>query len=199
MLSKTRWALGFGLFVATFEWVKAQGYLRFITLYYGSLRGDLLSMVEWKQDAQGTDLGVIRPHYTIEPAFLALAGVSASVAQQLVAHPLGRVQDIHYGVVQSQERKARVASKKGSSVNTINPRRTIYTGAYGKTFELCRMRAIKRGAWRTWLYQGFWWNTIRQVPSTAAGLVIFELVRKRCSDQIEDVRIELDGYDIQLR
>ena len=41
-------------------------------------------------------------------------------------------------------------------------------------------------------------NTIRQVPSTSAGLVMFELVRRRYSNEAEAVRIENDGYGILL-
>ena len=41
-------------------------------------------------------------------------------------------------------------------------------------------------------------NTIKQVPSTSAGLVIFELVRRRYSSEAEAVKIKKDGYDILL-
>jgi hypothetical protein len=49
-----------------------------------------------------------------------------------------------------------------------------------------------------WLYRGFWWNTIRQVPSTSAGLIIFELIRRKYGFGAEEVRITKDGYDILL-
>lgn len=41
-------------------------------------------------------------------------------------------------------------------------------------------------------------NTIKQVPSTSAGLVIFELVRRRYGSEAEAVKIKKDGYDILL-
>jgi len=50
---------------------------------------------------------------------------------------------------------------------------------------------------RRWLYRGFWWNTIRQVPSTSAGLIVFELVRGKYSGG-DQVRINRDGYNILL-
>jgi hypothetical protein len=54
------------------------------------------------------------------------------------------------------------------------------------------------GGWRSWLYRGFILNTMKQVPSTSAGLIVFELVRRKYGSQIEAVRIEKDGYDILL-
>ena len=41
-------------------------------------------------------------------------------------------------------------------------------------------------------------NTIKQVPSTSAGLVVFELVRRRYGNEAEAVKIKKDGYDILL-
>ena len=60
------------------------------------------------------------------------------------------------------------------------------------------MLAKRLGGWRIWLYRGFVMNIVRQVPSTSAGPVIFELVRRRYADESEAVRIETDGYDILL-
>ena len=51
---------------------------------------------------------------------------------------------------------------------------------------------------RSWLYRGFWWNTIRQVPSTSAGLIIFELFRRKYGAGGDAVKINKDGYDILL-
>lgn len=42
---------------------------------------------------------------------------------------------------------------------------------------------------------GFLLNTLKQVPSTSAGLVIFELVRRWYGNEAEAMRIEMDGYD----
>ena len=192
-MSCAKESLGYGLFFATFEYVKAQVCYRFIAMYYGNLRGDALGAMMRRNEVGGQRAKerIIRPHYAIEPAFLALAGVSASLAQQLVAHPVGKFQDIHYRVLQSQEQRGESSQKKMQE--------QAQHGAYAKTFRACASRAKKSGGWRRWLYRGFWWNTLRQVPSTAAGLVIFELVRKRYGDEAEAVRIEEDGYDILLR
>ncbi|KAF3357254.1 hypothetical protein VdG1_05912 [Verticillium dahliae VDG1] len=65
--------------------------------------------------------------------------------------------------------------------------------------QACEAAAAAQGrSVRSWLYRGFWWNTIRQVPSTSAGLIIFELVRRKYGLRSDEVRINKDGYDIQL-
>ena len=41
-------------------------------------------------------------------------------------------------------------------------------------------------------------NTVRQVPSTSAGLIVFELMRRKYAFESEEIRIEKDGFDILL-
>ncbi|KAG8526324.1 uncharacterized protein KY384_000317 [Bacidia gigantensis] len=184
-------SLGTGLFFTTFEFVKAQAYYRFIAMYYGDLRGDLFSpILKPKLDESGP-VDLIKPHYAIEPTFLAFAGITAAVAQQTVSHPLGRVQDVYYRSIEAVDREAKMSKHSHEMVQS-------HIRRYQKTFEICAPRVRKAGSWRKWLFRGFWWNTIKQVPSTAAGLIIFELVRKRYGFASEAVKIEEDGYDILL-
>lgn len=76
----------------------------------------------------------------------------------------------------------------------------LYYKAYQDTLQHCKQLAVEEsgGNLRRWLYRGFWWNTIRQVPSTSAGLIIFELMRRKYGLAGDDVRISRDGYDILL-
>lgn len=75
-----------------------------------------------------------------------------------------------------------------------------YYHAYLQTLSRCTDMAAAEGRSLTsWLYRGFWWNAIRQVPSTSAGLIIFELLRRKYGMAGEEVRISQDGYDILLR
>ena len=41
-------------------------------------------------------------------------------------------------------------------------------------------------------------GTLRQVPSTSAGLIVFEILRRKYALDEEEVRIHKDGYDILL-
>ncbi|KAK4176449.1 mitochondrial carrier domain-containing protein [Triangularia setosa] len=185
-LSLVKDSMGSAVFFSLFEWIKAQGYYGFVGWYYGSLEEDtivLLSQrrpagldgkvgarrdrltgeVEREDDGELKMPTVIRPHYAIEPAFLLLAGMGASVAQQ----------------VEHWER--------------------LEADAYRVTWGECAAEAKTAGlSMRQWLYRGFRWNTIRQVPSTSAGLIIFELVRRKYGLGGDQVKINRDGYDILL-
>ncbi|MCJ1467779.1 hypothetical protein MMC07_006404 [Pseudocyphellaria aurata] len=189
-LSLVKDSLSCGIFFATFEYVKAQSYYAFVAKYYGRFDAYKRSVVAPNAKSDN-GFPIIKPHYAIEPTFLMLAGITASIAQQVVLHPITLVQAIHY------ETLARLQKQAVSNESNPQPLRTSYTG-YQKTYQRCLTFARRFGGWRRWLYRGFLLNTIKQVPSTSAGLVIFELVRRRYGSEVEAVRIEKDGYDILL-
>ena len=246
-LSFLKDSLGSAVFFSVFEYVKAQGYYSFVTWYYGSLNQDALARLSRKRPAppgrddggdrhpdDGGDGGydyddiaaaprmpapaVIRPHYAIEPAFLLLAGMSASLAQQVVLHPLSHVQAEHWERLEALDAQARRMRNSGRSAAAAAAaaeaeaaeveaagwrwRRGMfraYRDAYRVTWAKCVAEARAAGlGMRQWLYRGFWWNTIRQVPSTSAGLIIFELFRRKYGLDGDKVRINRDGYDILL-
>jgi hypothetical protein len=193
-LSLTKDAIGCALFFSTFEYVKAQAYYSFLTRYYGGL--DATTLFGLQKRTPVIDLGpsnkpTIRPHYLMEPTFLLLAGVTASIAQQLVAHPLHRIQDVHYGRLESLDYAASLEHRKRSMWR-------LYYHAYEETLAQCSVQAKRAGGWRVWLYQDFVWATVRQTPSTSAGLIVFEIVRRKYAAEQESVRIKKDGFDILL-
>ena len=211
---------GFGsaIFFSTFEYVKAQGYYRFVTWYYGALSEDIVDLLALKRSspqdkkavAESAEASnkfkmprVIKPHYAMEPAFLLLAGISASFTQQILLHPLSHIQVKHWDHLEElDERAARM--RASAAANPDQPRRRwrmlrAYYHAYQETWAQCVAEAKAEGLGLTrLLYRGFWWNTIRNVPSTSAGLIIFELVRRKYGSGRDDIRITKDGYDILL-
>ena len=184
-------SLGYAAFFATFEYMKAQAYYKFVAMYYGNLQGHLLSPL-FTPGFDGTGfVDVIKPHYALEPIFLTLAGLSASIAQQTVQHPLNIIQGIHYNSYSYLDKEAKVKQPKSAMLRR-------YYSAYSKTYQQCLVHARRAGGWRRWFYRGFLWNTLKQTPSTSLGLIIFELMRRRYGEETEAVRIEKDGYDILL-
>jgi hypothetical protein len=210
--------LGSAVFFSVFEYLKAQGYYSFVTWYYGSLNEDAIVLLSRKRPASGDGEErrvrgkdeprmptIIRPHYAIEPAFLLLAGMGASVMQQVVLHPLSHIQAEHWErleALDAKARKLRREARSGEALSKHAPRYRMlraYRDAYRVTWAECVAEAQAAGlSMRQWLYRGFWWNTIRQVPSTSAGLIIFELVRRKYGFGGDQVRINRDGYDIML-
>lgn len=209
-LSLTKDSLGSAVFFSSFEYIKAQSFYSFIAWYYGDLSDVQLNILSRRQAVQDTgEHGekTIRPHYGIEPAFLMLAGIGASFAQQVVLHPLTHIQVEHWEHLEYLDAQARKIDKYTQSNAPKEKTRwkmfRAYYHAYRQTWAQCVSQARDQEgngphSVRRWLYRGFWWSTIRQVPSTSAGLVIFELVRRKYGLGGDPVRINKDGYDILL-
>lgn len=181
-LSSLKDSLGSAIFFSVFEATKSHTYYAFVTRFYGTYSPTL-------PHDHGRPL--IKPHYALEPAFLLLAGIAASVAQQVVQHPLAELQAVHYRRLETLDYAARAETTPAGVMRR-------YYHAYEETFHQCERLARRAGGWRGYLYRGFVMNTVRQVPSTSAGLIVFELMRRKYAFESEEIRIEKDGFDILL-
>jgi Mitochondrial carrier protein len=200
-LSFLKDSLGSAIFFSVFEYVKAQNYYKFVATYYGSLEPWVVTRLAEVRGIPSTtrqEIPVIKPHYVLEPSFLMLAGVAASMAQQGIIYPLTKIQTMHYGRLEDLDNKARAYQRSPASRRMRMAR--AYYHAYQQTWRQCKLQArtAAGGGMRAWLFRGFWWNSIKQTPATSAGLVIFELVRRRYGIGDEIVKINEDGYDILL-
>ena len=189
-LSFLRDSLGYAIFFSSFEYIKSQSYYSFVTWYYGSLQTNRVDMLA-SSEVSERGVPLIKPHYALEPCFLMMAGVVASVAQQAIQHPLSIIQDLHLGRLEYLDHQVSLTPSRQKMMQ-------LYYHAYQETFKRCTRKAARVGGWRPWLFRGFLGGAIRQVPSTSAGLVIFELVRRRYASLADAVHIEKDGYDILL-
>ncbi|KAI1818759.1 mitochondrial carrier [Poronia punctata] len=206
-LSFMKDSFGSAIFFSTFEYVKAQGYYRFITWYYGGLNQDTVNTLAKKRPTSLDDDKpvedkpvIIRPHYAIEPIFLLMAGIGASFAQQILLHPLTYIQTKYWDRLEELDAEAAKVKAATDKPKTRKWRMLrAYYHAYQDTWIECSSEAAAEGrpVFR-WLFRGFWWNTIRQVPSTSAGLIIFELVRRKYGNHDEPVRVAKDNYEILL-
>ncbi|KAI5272794.1 hypothetical protein E4T47_03913 [Aureobasidium subglaciale] len=193
-LSFCKDALGYGLFFGAFEFIKSQCFYEYVSHWYS--RYGLLSMfhknqIELQRVSDQEERPVIKPHYLMEPSFILLAGVTASVLQQGVAHPLTRIQELHFQRLATLDE---LLQARPGRLDTMQ----LYARAYQKTWIQAGKRAIKSGGWLRWLYQGFWATTLRQVPSTSAGLIVFEVFRRKYGIGEDAVKIPKDEYDILL-
>lgn len=149
-LSLIRESLGYGIFFATYEYCHSQLYYSFLTRYY---HFHLQSSQHYS--AHDTRVKIIKPHFAVEPVFILFAGIAASVAQQMIQYPLGRIQDLHHSRVQmvdDHHHQHKRASRRGI---TDQPRSSINRLDYGKTFQQAHLRALRAGSWRAWLFSGF--------------------------------------------
>lgn len=193
-LSFVKDSLGAGVFFATFETVKSQAFYSFVSTWYGDW-ANLSDIQKEAITAQQATSGLpqIRPHYLVEPTFLLLAGVAASITQAVVQHPLGRIQEIHYGRlawIDSHDRHA-PGERKTRALR-------LYAAAYRKSLRHILVVARRNRGLTRWLFHDFFMGTLRQVPSTSAGLIAFEVIRRMYGNDDEAVRIPKDGYEIVL-
>ncbi|KAL3466606.1 mitochondrial carrier domain-containing protein [Aspergillus heterothallicus] len=186
-LSFMRDAFGSAVFFSCFEYVKSQAYYSFLTGYYGTLQ-----RFQGAFSLSDRGLPLVEPHYALEPCFLMAAGVAASIAQQTIQHPLNAIQNIHVSRLEYLDHQATLRPSNKQMLR-------IYYLAYQETFKRCKRKAARSGGWTKWLYRGFLGNAIRQVPSTSAGLVIFELVRRKHADTTDSMYLRDDNHDILLR
>lgn len=190
-ISFTKDALGAAIFFSTFETIKSQAYYEFISRYFGSRTKDSLLSSSLLVHEEVDGRPVVRPHYAIEPTFLLFAGVSASITSQLIQHPLTELQNTHYRRLEALDFQAHSENKPSRIMQR-------YYHAYEETFRQCKKLAKRQGGWRRYLYRDFCMSTIRQVPSTSAGLIVFELVRRKYAFENEEVMINKDGVNILL-
>lgn len=191
-LSLLKDSFGAGVFFATFEYIKSQMYYNFVMDYYGK-HTPVFEWHPWRSTIQYLEgeRPTIKPHFMMEPTFLLIAGIAASVFQQAIAHPITEIQNVHYSRLESMD----FAAQQEKSHRSVW---RMYYHAYEKTFQQCRMQARRVGGWQRWLYKDFFMSTIRQVPSTSAGLIVFEIVRRKYGLVTNPAKIEKDGYDILL-
>ncbi|KAF9699247.1 hypothetical protein EKO04_003305 [Ascochyta lentis] len=195
-LSLCKDALGAAVFFSAFETVKSQAYYNFVTWHYGArTRDSILDTAPLSLDEHHDHdtRPLIKPHFALEPTFLLLAGISAGVSSQIIQHPLTEIQDVHYRRLEALDFQAHQESRPGQIMRR-------YYHAYEQTFAQCQTLAKRAGGWRKYLYKDFWSSTIRQVPSTSAGLIVFELVRRKYSfENDEEVTIDRVDKKILLR
>ncbi|KAF3919874.1 hypothetical protein ABW21_db0202790 [Orbilia brochopaga] len=191
-LSLVKEALGYGFFFSSFEYIKQQMYYGWLSHYYGH-RHRILHPFGTKPSDPIT---IIRPPWALEPMFMLLAGTGASFASQAVFYPLNQIQNAHIRQLDGIDRATLAIS---SAAQKHPPGWWMrYSHAYQQTYKDCKSLASTSGGWRRWLYQGYLLNTIKSTPSTAAALIVFELVRRKFGEDVGLASIQHDGFEIIL-
>ncbi|BFZ56104.1 hypothetical protein PYCC9005_003146 [Savitreella phatthalungensis] len=113
-----------------------------------------------------------RPHWIFSPAFLLLAGLSASFAHTAVHFPMSKLQEVHLTRLECADYRQRYDKQFARRFAAA-----VYVDEYRKTYAECARKASRAGGWMPFLTRGFWQTALRSSPATAVGLVIFELFR----------------------
>ncbi|KAI8374460.1 mitochondrial carrier domain-containing protein [Radiomyces spectabilis] len=191
-LTLMRDSLACGLFFATFEWVKQQGYYYFLDEMYHlkvdstktlsdleSGWNDIIHSSSHEQETAIPETGVKkeRPPLLLEPMFVILAGAAAAIAYQVIDHPFSRIHSIFY-IAEGQSEFAHKSSRE--------PVRKLYA----RTWEQCKIQMrLHNGSWRKFLYHEFGSTVLKVVPATSIGFLVFELVKR----EVDFRRLDFDA------
>ena len=141
-------SLSYGLFFGVFEYVKQQGYYHFLDFYYGGHRPVSSSGL--------IHLNEEKPHWSIAPGFVLLAGTSASVAFSIVAYPMRKIQQARFRV-------------------PITYREFLASPSTMRVYIPTLWKIVNRGG----LYRGFLRHSVSMIPGLSVALIIFEAVRRK--------------------
>ncbi|KAK9467558.1 mitochondrial carrier domain-containing protein [Lipomyces arxii] len=169
-LSFAKEATGFAVFFSTFEAVKQWSYKRLVTEYGAPLPKYV------DRDSNPDKHASIRekPSAALYPASILGAGAAASVALQIVQHPLTRIQAVQLTILEAMD----FAGSRHF--------REDYIEAYRRTFhQIKSQKTLSRHSWLSWLYRGLGRSVIVTVPSTSIGLFVFEIMRVRFMEEVE--------------
>lgn len=184
-------SIGFAFYFSTFELVKTRGYsltYRVISSYR-RLRRSLSEKFSFfgSSKNQETDANLLRLEQTrltkiLKSSFILIAGASAAFSLLAVQYPITKVQKIHLSRLEALD--------VYSASLHVRQRRffKIYYNSYVDTFQHCL--AIKKKSKQTWFrlaYKGFARNALTTIPATSVGLLVFEIMRTRLSDNLEEL------------
>lgn len=187
-------SLGFAFYFLTFEVVKTRGY----NLTYRVISAYRRFKIALKQKFERipflvirnseTDAAVLRLEQTrltkiLKSTFVLLAGASAAFLLLAVQYPLSKIQKIHL---------SRLEALDIYNLSTFHPQKRpffkVYYNSYIDTYN--QIAKMKLRAGQTWLqlaYKGFFRNAVTAIPATSVGLLVFEIMRTRLADNLEEM------------
>lgn len=183
-------SLGFAFYFSTFELVKTRGYnltYRMISAYRRfkiALKEKLsfLSVKNPETDADLLRLEQKRLTKILKSTFVLLAGASAAFSLLAVQYPLTKVQKIHLSRLEALD-----IYNSSKFHRQKRPFIKVYYHSYIDTYN--QMVKMKQRANQTWFqvaYKGFVRNALSTIPATSVGLLVFEIMRTRLAENLED-------------
>lgn len=163
--------LGFGCYFSIFEKMKSQ-----LSNNFNYSRGN--------RDHNDNHIEQIRNKKWKQSFITFISGVTAAFTLQCIQFPISRIQKIHY---QQLEILDLLALPKTVSTTTHNPYSQllsvshIYWHSYINTLRYVKRKHGSNNILQliSYLYKGFVKNTMAIIPSTTAGLIVLDYVRRK--------------------
>lgn len=183
-------SLGFAFYFSTFEVVKTQGYsltYRMITAYRRAKLNiqKKLSFFGTSDPDIEIDERLVRMEQTrltkiLKSSFVLLAGATAAFSLLAVQYPLTKVQKIHLSRLEALD-------VYNSSSSNTRPFIKLYYNSYIDTyFQVLKIKSKSKMTWFQVAYKGFVRNALTTIPATSVGLLVFEIMRTKLADNLEE-------------
>ena len=187
-------SFGFAFYFLTFELIKTRGYnltYRVISAYrnFKLAVSEKISFFGTNDQKVNSDIikkERLRLTKILKSTFVLLAGASAAFTLLAVQYPLTKVQRIHFHRLEALD-------IYNSSVHPLKKRPFIkvYWNSYLDTFQqVMKNKQTYRMTWFQLAYKGFARNALTTIPATSVGLLIFEIMRTRLADELDDGPLE---------
>lgn len=182
-------SFGFAFYFSTFETVKTQGYklaYSIIQSYRNMSSSFKNTMSKFTHKPVPTlDPELIRLEQTrlsrvLKSSFILLAGASAAFSVLAVQYPIAKVQKIHLARLEALD-------IYNASNRISKPFVKLYYNSYIDTYnQILKMKIKSKQTWFELSYKGFFKNAVTTIPATSIGLLVFEIMRNKFADTLDD-------------
>lgn len=184
-------SVGFAFYFSVFEIVKTQGYnLTYSTLLaYKRARLSItkkLAKLGVHEEIQQSDEQVLKLEKNrlikiLKSSFILLAGASAAFTLLAVQYPIAKVQKIHLSRLEALD------VYNASKSTAYRPFIKLYYNSYIDTYnQVLKIKAKSKATWFQLSYKGFIRNALTTIPATSVGLLVFEIMRTKLSDTLDE-------------
>jgi hypothetical protein len=116
----------------------------------------------------------------LKSSFVLLAGATAAFSLLAVQYPLTKVQKIHLSRLEALD-------VYNSSSSNTRPFIKLYYNSYIDTyFQVLKIKSKSKMTWFQVAYKGFVRNALTTIPATSVGLLVFEIMRTKLADNLEE-------------
>lgn len=183
-------SLGFAFYFSTFETIKTRGYLLTYNsiLTYRKVRESIVSRLPFRKhdgnfripNEKAKKLEEKRFVRILHSTFILLAGASAAFILMAIQYPMTKIQNIHLSRLETLDLYNAAQSK-------TEPFIKLYYKSYITTYhKLLDLRKKTSKSLFQVAYKGFGRTALMTMPSSSVGLLVFEIMRTKMSDAIDD-------------
>ncbi|KAK6455744.1 mitochondrial carrier domain-containing protein [Scheffersomyces xylosifermentans] len=186
-------SIGFAFYFSTFETVKTQGYnisYRVISTYRRSREAikkklrEITKMNEEEIDEKLVRLERTRSTKILKSTFVLLAGASAAFSLLAIQYPITKVHKLHLSRLEALD------VYNASTSHSYRPFITLYYNSYIETYnQVLKMKQKTKMTWFQMAYKGFVRNALTTIPATSVGLLVFEIMRTRLSEDMSEFEV----------